>query len=234
MRNKKLVVLTGAGMSAESGISTFRDSGGLWEGVDVMDVASIEGWERDPETVLEFYNSRRRQLKDVEPNEGHKALKKLEEQFDVVVITQNVDNLHERAGSSHVIHLHGELTKARPVDGDGPVIDIGYEEIKLGDKDDKGRQLRPHIVWFGEMVPMMEDAAGEVAQADILLIVGTSLVVYPAAGLVDLAKPDIPIYVIDPKQPEFSFQSNVTFIQKTASTGTPELVQKLLESGTNS
>ncbi|MBP3193587.1 SIR2 family NAD-dependent protein deacylase [Natronogracilivirga saccharolytica] len=226
---EKAVALTGAGMSADSGITTFRDSGGLWEGVDVMEVASIEGWNRDPEKVLEFYNSRRRQLKEVQPNAGHLALKQLEKYYDVTIVTQNVDDLHERAGSSRIIHLHGELTKARPVNADGPVKDIGYDDIKPGDKDSEGRQLRPNIVWFGEMVPMMETAAREVARCDILLVIGTSLAVYPAAGLVDLTQPGTPVYVIDPKQPEFRFQSNVTFIQKTAAEGTPELVQDLIK-----
>ncbi len=228
MDKEKLVVLTGAGMSAESGINTFRDSGGLWEGHDVMEVASVEGWHRDPEKVLEFYNSRRRQLKDAKPNAGHEALVELEKQYNVVIITQNVDDLHERAGSGRVIHLHGELTKARPVDSEEPIWDIGFKDIRLGDMDEKGRQLRPHIVWFGEMVPMMELAALEVATCSKLLIIGTSLVVYPAAGLVDLVPEHAPIYVIDPAEPEYRFQSNVRFIHASASVGTPKLVKELL------
>ncbi len=228
MDKEKLVVLTGAGISAESGITTFRDSGGLWEGHDVMEVASIEGWYRNPEKVLEFYNTRRRHLKDAEPNAGHKALVELEKEYNVSVITQNVDNLHERAGSTRVIHLHGELTKARPVDSEEPVWDIGYRDIRLGDMDEKGRQLRPHIVWFGEMVPMMELAALEVATCNKLLIIGTSLVVYPAAGLVDLVPEHAPIYVIDPTVPEYRFQSNVHFIHESAAVGTPKLVKELL------
>jgi NAD-dependent deacetylase len=230
MDKEKLVVLTGAGISAESGITTFRDSGGLWEGFDVMEVASIEGWYQDPEKVLEFYNARRRHLKHAQPNEGHKALVALEEKYDVVVITQNVDDLHERAGSKRVIHLHGELTKARPENSNEPVWDIGYRDIRLGDCDEKGSQLRPHIVWFGEMVPMMEFAALEVATCSKLLIIGTSLVVYPAAGLVDLVPEYAPVYVIDPVVPEYRFPSNVHFVHESAVKGTPKLVRNLLNS----
>lgn len=230
MNKEKLVVLTGAGMSAESGITTFRDSGGLWEGFDVMEVASIEGWYQDPEKVLEFYNSRRKHLEHATPNAGHKALVDLEEVYDVTIITQNVDNLHEKAGSSKVIHLHGELTKARPVDADEPIWDIGYRDIRLGDRDEKGRQLRPHIVWFGEMVPMMEIAALEVASCNRFLIIGTSLVVYPAAGLVDLVPQESLIYVIDPEEPDYRFRPNVRFIKESAAVGTPRLVKELMNS----
>lgn len=229
MEKEKLVVLTGAGMSADSGIATFRGTGGLWEGVDIMEVASVEGWNRDPEKVLEFYNTRRRELKDAQPNEGHRALVDLEDKYDVTIITQNVDNLHERAGSSKVIHMHGELTKARPENADEPVFDIGYSDINMGDCDEKGRQYRPHIVWFGEMVPMMDVAVHHVSSCDILLIIGTSLAVYPAAGLVDLAPWDTPVYVIDPKKPGYRFISNISFIQDSASSGTPRLVRELLE-----
>jgi len=228
MEKEKLVVLTGAGMSADSGIATFRDSGGLWENVDVMEVASIEGWYRNPDNVQQFYNERRKQLKNAEPNEGHLALVELEKHFDIVIITQNIDDLHERAGSSHIIHLHGELTKARPVDADEPVIDIGYSDINQGDCDEQGRQLRPNIVWFGEMVPMMEVAAQHVSECDRFLVIGTSLVVYPAAGLVDLAPPGTPVYVVDPQRPDFRFNDDVTFIQETAAAGTPKLVEKLI------
>ncbi|MDG5767365.1 Sir2 family NAD-dependent protein deacetylase [Balneolales bacterium ANBcel1] len=226
---KKVVVLTGAGMSAESGIATFRDSGGLWEGVDVMEVASVEGWYRNPEKVLQFYNERRKQLKMAEPNAGHRALRELEKNYEVVIITQNVDDLHERAGSSNIIHLHGELTRARPVGADHPVRDIGYSEIHLGDTDEQGRQLRPNIVWFGEMVPMMDVAAAEVVDCDFFLVIGTSLAVYPAAGLVDLVPEGRPVYVIDRKKPEFRFADGVTYIAKSAVSGTPELVSKLLD-----
>lgn len=228
MDKEKLVVLTGAGISAESGITTFRDSGGLWEGFDVMEVASIEGWYQDPEKVLSFYNARRRHLKSAQPNEGHKSLVDLEEKYDVVIITQNVDDLHERAGSRRVIHLHGELTKARPESASEPIWDIGYRDIVLGECDERGAQLRPHIVWFGEMVPMMEFAALEVATCSKLLIIGTSLVVYPAAGLVDLVPEYAPIYVIDPVVPDYRFSSNVHFVHESAAKGTPKLVNKLL------
>lgn len=204
---KKIVVLTGAGVSAESGISTFRDSDGLWENFKVEDVASIEGWYRNPELVLDFYNARRAQLPTVRPNDAHRAIAALEEAYDVTVVTQNVDNLHERAGSTRIIHLHGELTKVRPencyneMDGfsEATVFDIGADEIHLGDMAPNGAQLRPYIVWFGEAVPKIESAIDAVEAADILLIVGTSLQVYPAAGLYRYAKYDTPIYIIDPK-----------------------------------
>lgn len=218
---KNLVVLTGAGMSAESGISTFRDSGGLWENYDVMKVASIEGWYEDPDLMLQFYNDRRRQLKDVQPNEGHKIIAGLEQHFHVTVVTQNVDNLHERAGSSSVIHLHGELTKACN-ESKTVVSDIGYGDIHPGDKAPDGTRLRPFIVWFGEAVPLIEEAVKVVSSADILVIVGTSLQVYPAAGLVNYVKPGVPVYLIDPN--EVSTTRNVKVIKEKASVG-----MKLLE-----
>lgn len=204
---RKLVVLTGAGVSAESGVSTFRDSNGLWENHRVEEVASIEGWYANPEIVLEFYNQRRLQLATVKPNAAHLALAELEKEWDVTVITQNVDNLHERAGSTRIIHLHGELTKVRPENcyndmdnySEEKVFDIGYDTIKLGDLAPNGAQLRPHIVWFGEPVPYIDAAIDQVMKADVLLIVGTSLQVYPAAGLYAYAKADTPIYIIDPK-----------------------------------
>ena len=204
---KKIVVLTGAGVSAESGVSTFRDSNGLWEQHKVEDVASIEGWYRNPSLVLDFYNARRAQLAEVRPNAAHLAIADLEKEYDVTVVTQNVDNLHERAGSTRIIHLHGELTKVRPenccneMDGfsEEAVFDIGHESIAIGDLAPNGAQLRPHIVWFGEAVPKIEAAIDAVEAADILLIVGTSLQVYPAAGLYAYAKAGIPIYIIDPK-----------------------------------
>lgn len=207
MAKKKIVVLTGAGVSAESGVSTFRDSDGLWENHRVEDVATLEGWYRDRKMVLDFYNERRAQLPQVKPNAAHIAIASLEKDYDVQVITQNVDNLHERAGSTRIIHLHGELTKARPencydeMDGfsEDSVLDIGYESIHLGDLAPNGSQLRPHIVWFGEAVPNIGKAIDAVEQADILLIVGTSLQVYPAAGLYAYAKASAPIYIIDPK-----------------------------------
>lgn len=204
---KRIAVLTGAGVSAESGISTFRDSGGLWENYNVEDVASIDGWRRNPGLMLDFYNARRKQLESALPNAAHKAIAGLEKDYDVTVITQNVDNLHERAGSTRVIHLHGELTKVRPEDccndadgySEAGVFDIGYGEIHLGDKGPDGAQLRPHIVWFGEAVPKIAKAMDVVEKSDIMLIVGTSLQVYPAAGLYRYAGIDTPIYIIDPK-----------------------------------
>ncbi|MCM1176553.1 MAG: NAD-dependent deacylase [Bacteroidales bacterium] len=204
---RKMAVLTGAGVSAESGISTFRDSNGLWEQYNVEDVASIDGWNRNPGLVLDFYNARRRQLGTVKPNNAHTAIAELEKDYSVSVVTQNVDNLHERAGSTKVLHLHGELTKVRPVnccneyDGfsEHSVFDIGYGEIHPGDLAPNGAQLRPHIVWFGEAVPKIEAAINIVEAADIILIVGTSLQVYPAAGLYRYAKADTPIFIIDPK-----------------------------------
>lgn len=226
---KKIVVLTGAGISAESGLSTFRDSGGLWDGHDVMEVASPEGWRRNKELVLEFYNQRRRQLKNVKPNDAHLALKKLEDKFEVMIITQNVDNLHERAGSSNIIHLHGELTKARSTSDHNLVYDIGDDDITSECKCEKGSQLRPHIVWFGEPVPKMEQAVAETMTADIFLVIGTSLVVYPAAGLLEYVDHEIPKYLIDPKIPEGFFQyPNLTMIPKKAGEGTKELAEILL------
>lgn len=195
---KKIAVLSGAGVSRESGIKTFRDSDGLWEEHRVEDVASIEGWRRDPGLVLDFYNARRRDIEHCRPNEAHLIIAELEENFDVTVITQNIDDLHERAGSSNVIHLHGEITKARGEDSDALLYDIGYKDINLGDKNEKGIQLRPHIVWFGEAVPMIERAAGVVTECDILLVIGTSLNVYPAAGLVNYVKYGTPVYLVDP------------------------------------
>lgn len=215
---KKIVVLTGAGISAESGISTFRDANGLWENHDVMDVATPEGWRRNPRLVLEFYNQRRRQLKTVEPNEAHRYLKRLEEEYDVTIITQNVDNLHERAGSSHVIHLHGELNKVRSVKNEQLVYDWN-EDLVLGDTGVDGAQLRPHIVWFGEMVPMLEKAAAETLTADMMLIIGTSLQVYPAASLVDYVAVGTPIYVIDPHEVAIPRNPYIHLIPKRATEG---------------
>ena len=223
---KNLVVLTGAGVSAESGVSTFRDSNGLWENHRVEDVASIEGWYRDPSLVLDFYNGRRAQLATVKPNSAHYAIASLEDEWNVTVVTQNVDNLHERAGSTKIIHLHGELTKVRPEncynDQDGfseeTVFDIGYETIQIGDKAPNGAQLRPHIVWFGEAVPKIEAAIDAVEAADILLIVGTSLQVYPAAGLYAFAKAGTPIYIIDPAEVRVK-DSRLTHIKDVATKG---------------
>lgn len=226
---KRLVALTGAGISAESGISTFRDSDGLWERHSVEDVASIEGWHRNRELVLRFYNARRAQLKDVEPNVAHKILALLEDYYDVCIVTQNVDNLHERAHSSNIIHLHGELTKARGEVDTETIIDVGYEPITLGQKAPDGTQLRPHIVWFGEAVPMIEKAAQVVEQADVLLVIGTSLNVYPAAGLVNFAPNSSPIYLIDPKPSNYQhLRRYIHVIAKKASEGMQDMFNVLV------
>ena len=226
---KKLVVLTGAGISAESGIATFRDSGGLWEGHQVEDVATPEGWYKNPALVLEFYNQRRKKALDVKPNRGHEILVELEKQFDVIVITQNVDNLHERAGSSHVIHLHGSLFESRSTADESLVYPIQGWELKLGDVCEKGSQLRPNIVWFGEMVPMIEVAAHHASEADIFLVVGTSMVVYPAAGLIHYVPVESPKFVVDPKIPEGGSIPYVTMIADKASTGMEKVKKQLLE-----
>lgn len=233
---KKITVLTGAGVSAESGVSTFRDSDGLWENHKVEDVASIEGWYRNPQLVLDFYNARRAQLFQVRPNSAHLAIAELEKDYKVTVVTQNVDNLHERAGSTKIIHLHGELTKVRPEnccnDRDGyseeTVFDIGADEINLGDMAPNGAQLRPHIVWFGEAVPKIEAAIEAVEAADILLIVGTSLQVYPAAGLYRYAKMGTPIYIIDPKDVSVR-DGRLTHIKEVATKGM-EVFKNILKS----
>lgn len=221
----KIAVLTGAGVSAESGIKTFRDSDGLWEGHNVMEVASPEGFQKNPEAVLEFYNQRRRQLLTVEPNAAHKALAELEKDHEVTIITQNVDDLHERAGSTNVVHLHGELLKVRST-GDENNIKEWKEDLNLGHLCEKNHQLRPHIVWFGEMVPMIEVAAEVVEQADAVIIVGTSMQVYPAAGLVQYAKPEAPIYFVDPK-PSISETDRIKVFAEKASTGVPKVVAML-------
>lgn len=228
---KKIAVLTGAGVSAESGISTFRDSGGLWENYNVEDVASIEGWHRNPGLVLDFYNARRKQLASARPNAAHLAIAGLEKDHEVTVITQNVDNLHERAGSTRIIHLHGELTKVRPEDccneadgySEAGVFDIGYGEIHLGDKGPDGARLRPHIVWFGEAVPKISRAIEVVEKADILLIVGTSLQVYPAAGLYRYAGIRTPIYIIDPKDVPVH-DNRIVHIREVATRGMEKFV----------
>ena len=229
MTRKKIIVLTGAGISAESGINTFRDSGGLWEGHDVMTVASPQGWADDMDLVLEFYNLRRQQLKEVTYNAGHQALVELEKHHDVVIVTQNVDDLHERAGSHKIIHLHGELKKVRSVN-DETLIQVTEDNVVRGDLASDGHQLRPHIVWFGEMVPMLDAAAQEIANADIVIIIGTSMQVYPAAGLVSYAPPYAQIIYIDPKPTishELSLAKNLTIIEATATEGVPRIVREL-------
>lgn len=226
---KNLVVLTGAGISAESGIPTFRDAGGLWEGFRVEDVASPEGWQRNPEMVLEFYNLRRKKALEVKPNRGHEILAELEEHFNVSIVTQNVDNLHERAGSSDVIHLHGSLFESRSTIDESLVYSISGWQLSLGDLCERGSQLRPNIVWFGELVHRIEVAARIASTADIFLIVGTSLAVYPAAGLIDYVNYDTPKYLIDPKLPEITYIQNLEMIADKASTGLEQLKPKLIE-----
>lgn len=225
---KKLVVLTGAGISAESGLKTFRDSDGLWEGYNIEDVATPDAFARNPELVLEFYNYRRKNVAEAEPNAAHKIMASLEEHFDVHIITQNIDDLHERAGSTKILHLHGEIFKMRSARNESLIYDI-RGDIKLGDKADDGAQLRPHIVWFGEAVPMIERAAEITSTADIFAVVGTSLVVYPAAGLVNCTPRGIPCYVVDKKLPFTAGMKNVTAIEKPATTGMAELRDLLLQ-----
>lgn len=228
MSKQKIVVLTGAGISAESGIKTFRDSDGLWENHDVMEVASPEGWRKDKELVLDFYNQRRKQAFEVKPNAGHFGLAQLETHYEVVIVTQNIDNLHEQAGSSNIVHLHGELSKARSTVDPNLVYEWGDKPINLGDKCEKGSQLRPHVVWFGEAVPLMEKAVAEVANADIFMVVGTSLLVYPAAGLLDYVEDHIPKYIIDPRMPDVRSRPNLHLIEEKGSVGVPVLVDKLI------
>ncbi len=225
---KKLVVLTGAGMSAESGIKTFRDADGLWEGHDVMEVASPEGWYKNPKLVLDFYNQRRRQLHEVKPNKGHISLAELENHFDVQIITQNVDNLHEQAGSTQVLHLHGELFKVRSTKNKDYILEWKHD-LLLGDTDNHGNQLRPNIVWFGEDVPALEEAITITEQADCFAVIGTSLQVYPAAGLLHYTKPEIPVFYIDPK-PAIIYDLNnpLEIVPMNATDGVPYLKQKLL------
>lgn len=228
----KLVVLTGAGMSAESGISTFRDNGGLWDRFNVEDVATPEGWARNPKLVTDFYNTRRKELLAVKPCLGHELVAKLEEKYDVTVVTQNVDDLHERAGSTHVIHLHGELMKVTSsYSPNDPryirTLDPDHLEVAIGDRAGDGSQLRPFIVWFGEAVPEIDKAVEECAKADMLIIIGTSLNVYPAAGLTRCVPPGTPIYLIDPKPVAWNSDEKVHHIMKGASEGMKELLGQL-------
>ena len=226
---KKLVVLTGSGISAESGLKTFRDMGGLWEQYEVTEVASPEAWERDPELVLRFYNERRKQLLEAGPNAAHQMLAELENYFDVEIITQNIDDLHERAGSSNVLHLHGELRKARSTGDPNLVYNIEGAELNLGDKCEKGYQLRPHVVWFGEPVPAIGEAAILTRQADILAIIGTSLAVYPAAGLVNYVNEASPIYLVDPNTEKPYGKKQVHLIQEKAGSGVSKMKNDLLK-----
>lgn len=226
---KNIVVLTGAGISAESGLKTFRDSNGLWEGHDVMEVASPQGFQNNPALVLDFYNQRKRKLLSVHPNKAHVALAELEKQYNVHIITQNVDDLHERAGSSQVLHLHGELLKARSIASTENTFEC-KNDILLGDQCENGYQIRPHIVWFGEAVPLLEDAIVITQKADFLIIIGTSMQVYPAASLIDFAKSSTPIYFIDPKPAiNTTTNSNLTIISENAVSGVPTLVASLID-----
>jgi NAD-dependent deacetylase len=231
---KKLVVLTGAGISAESGIKTFRDANGLWEGHDVMEVASPEGWHKNNALVLDFYNQRRKQLQQVSPNLGHLVLAELESHFDVYIITQNVDNLHEKAGSSNVLHLHGELLKVRSTVEENYILDW-KNDLNLGDVDTNGNQLRPHIVWFGEAVPALDEAIEITQQADYFVVVGTSLQVYPAAGLLHYTNKNVPVFYIDPNPATiYDLNNSLEIIAMNATEGVPFLRQKLLEKTHNS
>lgn len=225
----KLVVFTGAGISAESGIKTFRDSGGLWEEYDINEVATPQAWEKNRELVLEFYNKRRKQVLQAIPNAAHYALVELESKFDVHIITQNVDDLHERAGSKKVLHLHGEITKSRSTLDPSLVYQINGEELQLGDKCEKGAQLRPHIVWFGEMVPQMENAYVIAEMADLFVVVGTSMAVYPAAGIIDYTRHEINKYLIDPSEVKVNGINNLKVIKEKASIGLPILAKELLK-----
>lgn len=229
---KKVVVLTGAGISAESGISTFRDANGLWENHDLYEVATPEGFRKNPKLVYEFYNQRRKQLLSCEPNVGHKALVQLETHYDVQIITQNVDDLHERAGSSQILHLHGELRKVRSTVQENLVLDWDTD-LTMEHKDSDGHALRPHIVWFGEDVPKIKEAIEMTRQADILIVIGTSLQVYPAADLVHYTKNDIPKFIIDPKADNLSTRLSFEVIRENASVGVPSLVKKLIHEPRN-
>ena len=224
---KKVVVVTGAGISAESGLKTFRDSGGLWEGYNVYDVATPEAWKRDPDMVQHFYNERRKSVLEAKPNAAHYALVKLEEKFKVTIVTQNIDDLHERAGSSKIIHLHGLITKSQSDRNPKLTYDIPGSELKMGELCELGSQLRPHVVWFGEAVPMIENAAKECYEADIFIVIGTSLQVYPAAGLIDLVPAKAEKILVDPRAMEISAK-NIEMIPENAAAAVPELVERLL------
>ena len=224
---KKVVVVTGAGISAESGLKTFRDAGGLWEGYNVYDVATPEAWKRDPDMVQHFYNERRKSVLEAKPNAAHYALVKLEEKFKVTIVTQNIDDLHERAGSSKIIHLHGLITKSQSDRNPKLTYDIPGSELKMGELCELGSQLRPHVVWFGEAVPMIENAAKECYEADIFIVIGTSLQVYPAAGLIDLVPAKAKKILVDPRAMEISAK-NIEMIPENAAAAVPELVERLL------
>lgn len=226
---QKLVVLTGAGISAESGLKTFRDSDGLWEGYDIEEVATPEGWERNPVLVQDFYNMRRKSVLEAEPNAAHYALAKLEEKYEVTIITQNIDDLHERAGSTNVVHLHGIITKSQSSKNPRLTYPIKGWELRMGELCRLGSQLRPHVVWFGEMVPMIEPAAKICSEADVFLLVGSSLAVYPAAGLINYVPANVPKYIIDPKIPTVNGMPDLIKIEEKATIGLPELVNELMK-----
>lgn len=224
----KVVVFTGAGISSESGIKTFRDSDGLWEEYSIQEVATPQAWDKNKAFVLEFYNKRRKQVIDAQPNKGHFALVELEQKFDVHIITQNIDDLHERAGSKKVLHLHGEITKSRSTTNPKLIYNIKGSELTIGDTCERGSQLRPHIVWFGEMVPEMENAYSVAQNADLFIVIGTSLAVYPAAGLIDLVPAEAPKFLIDPSDVKVNGARNLTLIKEKAGIGVPMLVEQLL------
>jgi len=226
---KKLVILTGSGISAESGLKTFRDSGGLWEGYDVTEVATPQAWEANRFLVLDFYNQRRKQAYRAKPNAGHFSLYELEKYFDITIITQNIDDLHEKAGSTNVMHLHGEIFKVRSSLDPNLIYDLEGWELKEGDTCEKGSQLRPHIVWFGEVVPLMEPAIEVTMQADLFIVAGTSLVVYPAASLLDFVRPEVPKFVVDPQIPQVNKSENMYFFEERASTGLPKVKDTLIK-----
>jgi NAD-dependent deacetylase len=226
---KKIIILTGAGISAESGLNTFRDTDGLWEGYNIEDVATPEAFKINPELVQQFYNDRRKSVMEAKPNAAHLALAKLDEKYDTLIITQNIDDLHEKAGSKGIIHLHGEIVYARSSKNAALLYKMENHEIKIGDFCELGSQLRPHVVWFGEDVPMITKAMHEMPKADIVILIGSSLAVYPAAGLLEYVRPEIPIYVVDPKIPPVNLQNKLIKIQEKASKAVPLLVDKLLE-----
>lgn len=228
MEKKNIVILTGAGISAESGLKTFRDSDGLWEGYNVYDVATPQAWRKDQAMVQEFYNLRRKAVIEAKPNEAHFALAELQDHFNVQIITQNIDDLHERAGSKNVLHLHGEIKKSQSTVDANLIYDIDGWELKMGEKCELGSQLRPFIVWFGEAVPKIEEAAKITSQADIFIVVGTSLVVYPAAGLLNFVGDDVPVFIVDPGKPTYINNEQITFIQERATTGVKKLIESFL------
>jgi NAD-dependent deacetylase len=228
LEKKNIVILTGAGISAESGLKTFRDSDGLWEGYNVYDVATPQAWRKDQAMVQEFYNLRRKAVIEAKPNEAHYALAELQDHFNVQIITQNIDDLHERAGSKNVLHLHGEIKKSQSTVDANLIYDIDGWELKMGEKCELGSQLRPFIVWFGEAVPKIEEAAKITSQADVFIVIGTSLVVYPAAGLLNFVRDEIPVFIVDPGKPTYTNNEQITFIQERATTGVKKLIESFL------